>query len=79
LCGWLYKIVKLPLPGSLLIFLKKLRKKISPQTIRRRLQKAELKRFRPKKPWLSGKNKKSRIEWARIHKNFNDDFWTKDK
>lgn len=59
-------------------FLASTKKKMSPRTVRHRLQKAGLggRRAR-KKPWLSERNIKKRLEWAKNHVNWTYDDWCK--
>lgn len=53
-------------------------KKISIQTIKRRLAEAGLKGRRPrKKPLLSEKNMKARLQWARQHQDWTVDDWSR--
>lgn len=52
-------------------------KKVSARTVRRRLQNAGLKGCKArKKPWLSDKNKKKRLQWCMEHKNFTEEDWS---
>lgn len=52
-------------------------KLLSASTVRRRLLKAGLKGCKPrKKPWLSEKNRKARLEWALKHKNWTVEDWS---
>lgn len=52
-------------------------KKISSRTVRRRLGEVGLKGCKArKKPWLSEKNKKARLEWAKKHVHFTEEDWS---
>lgn len=51
---------------------------ISPRTLRRRLYENHIKSRRPrKKPKLSAKMRTSRLNWARVHRNYTVDDWKK--
>lgn len=53
-------------------------RQISARTVRRRLLEAGLKGCKArKKPWLSKKNIKKRLEWAQRYKDFTEEDWSK--
>lgn len=52
-------------------------KPVSARTARRRLLEAGLKGCKArKKPWLSEKNRKNRLEWARRYQHFTEEDWS---
>lgn len=52
--------------------------RISTVTTKRILSEAGLKSYRPvKKPLLTSKHKKDRLQWARLHQNWTTDDWKK--
>jgi transposase len=52
--------------------------KISARTTRRRLTECGIKACKPrKKPWVSEKNMKKRLEWAKRHKDWTSAEWSK--
>lgn len=50
---------------------------LSARTVRRRLTEAGLRGCKArKKPWLSEENKKRRLEWAKLHKDWSHEDWS---